>query len=90
MPFICIGGVMVQMLPMSMGYLGFLSPIRVKLKSFNIGICCFSTKHVALMSKRKDWLDLDQDNVSEWSNMSDRRLLFQWTSTIKHQLSLLD
>jgi hypothetical protein len=30
----------------------------------------------------------NQDNVSEWSNMSIRGLLFQWASTIKIQLSV--
>jgi hypothetical protein len=31
----------------------------------------------------------NQNNVSEWSNMSTRGLLFQWTRTIKIQLSVL-
>ena len=39
-------------------------------------ICDFSAKHAALKSKSKDWLTLNQDNVSEWGDMS-RRLLFQ-------------
>jgi hypothetical protein len=30
----------------------------------------------------------NQNNVSEWSDMSTRRLLFQRTSTIKIQLSV--
>jgi hypothetical protein len=30
-----------------------------------------------MRSKSKDWLALNQDNVSEWSDMSIRRLLFQ-------------
>ena len=55
-------------------------------KDFEIDICCFSTKHVTVRSKSKDWLTRHQDNVSEWSNMSNHRLLFQWTSTIKIQL----
>ena len=41
------------------------------------GICCFSTKHAALRRKSKDWLAWNQDNVSEWGNMSTLRLLFQ-------------
>ena len=52
-------------------------------------ICCFSTKYTVLKSKNKDWLARNQDNVSEWSDMSTRGLLFQWASTIKIQLSLL-
>jgi len=43
---------------------------RVKLKDYKIGICCFSVKHTALRSKNKDWLVRNQDNVSEWSDMS--------------------
>jgi hypothetical protein len=34
---------------------GFESPSG-KTKDYEIGICCFSPKHVALMSKCKDWL----------------------------------
>jgi hypothetical protein len=58
-------------------------------KDYKIGICCFSAKHAALRGKSKDWLARNQNNVSEWSNMSTRGLLFQWASTIKIQLSVL-
>ena len=43
---------------------------------YKIGICCFSAKHAAPRRKSKDWLVLNQDNVSEWSDMSIRRLCF--------------
>jgi hypothetical protein len=46
-------------------------------KDYKIGICCFSAKHAALRSKSKDWLALNQNNVSEWSDMSIRGLLLQ-------------
>jgi hypothetical protein len=46
-------------------------------KDFKIGIYCFSAKHAALRSKSKDWLAQNQNNVSEWSDMSTRGLLFQ-------------
>jgi hypothetical protein len=46
-------------------------------KDYNIGICSFSTKHTALRRKNKDWLPRNQDNVSEWSEMSIRGLLLQ-------------
>jgi len=46
-------------------------------KDCKIGICCFSTKNAALRSKSKDWLARNQNNVSEWSDMSIRGLLFQ-------------
>ena len=39
-------------------------------KDYKIGICCFSTKHVALRRKSKDWLARNQDIVSEWGDMS--------------------
>ena len=44
---------------------------------YKIGICCFSTKHAALRRKSKECLIRNQDNVSEWSDMSNRGLLFQ-------------
>ena len=46
-------------------------------KDYEIGICCFSAKHAALRRKSKDWLVRNQNNVSEWSDMSHRGLLFQ-------------
>ena len=58
-------------------------------KDFKIGICCFSAKHVALKRKDKDWSARNQNNVSEWSDMSTRELLFQWANTIKIQLGVL-
>ena len=45
-------------------------------KDYKIGIC-FSAKHAALRSKNNDWLARNQENVSEWSDMSLRGLLFQ-------------
>jgi hypothetical protein len=41
------------------------------------------------MSKSKDWLDRNQDNVSEWNNVSTNRLLFQWSNHLKVQLRAL-
>ena len=52
-------------------------------------IWCFSAKHVVLRRKIKDWLVVNQNNVSEWSDMSIRGLLFQWASTMKSQFSLV-
>jgi hypothetical protein len=42
-----------------------------------IGIYCFSAKHTTLRRKNKDWLDRNQNNVSEWNDMSTGGLLFQ-------------
>jgi hypothetical protein len=43
---------------------------------YEIGICCFSAKHTALRRKTKDWLARNQNNVSEWSEMSTRDCCF--------------
>jgi hypothetical protein len=42
-----------------------------------MGMCCFSAKQAALKSKNKGWLVRNQDNMSEWSDMFTRELLFQ-------------
>ena len=42
-------------------------------KGYKIGNCFFT----ALRRKSKDWLARNQDNVSEWGDMSIRGLLFQ-------------
>ena len=39
-------------------------------KDYKIGICCFSSKHAAFRRKSKDWMARNQNNMSEWSNMS--------------------
>ena len=64
-----IGNVMVRVLASIAVDYGF-EPWLSQTKDYKIGICCFSPKHVALRSKNSDWLDLNQDNVSEWSDMS--------------------
>ena len=79
---------MVSMLASSAVYRGF-EPWSRQTKDYEIGICCFSTKHAASRRKSKDWLVRNQNNVSEWNDMSTSRLLFQWASTIKIQLSVL-
>ena len=48
-------------------------------KDYKIGICCFNTKHAkhtALQRKSKDWLARNQNNVSEWNDVSTRGRLF--------------
>ena len=71
-----IGGVMVRVLASSAVDRGF-EPRSGQTKDYKIGICCFSAKHAALRRKNKDWSARNQNNVSEWSDMSTRRLLFQ-------------
>ena len=51
----------------------------VQIKGYKTGICCLSSKHAALKIKSKDWLAQNQNNVSEWNNMSMHGLLQQWT-----------
>jgi hypothetical protein len=79
---------MVSMLILSGVEHGF-EPRSGQTKDYKMGICCFSAKHAALKRKSKDWLAQNQNNVSEWSIMSTRGLLFQWASTIKIQLNML-
>ena len=83
-----MGGIMVSMLASSAVDRGF-EPRSGQTKDYEIGICCFSAKHTAIRKKSKDWLTRNQNNVSEWSDMSTPGLLYQWASTIKIQLSVL-
>ena len=69
-----IGGIMVGVLASSVADRGF-EPRSGQTKDYEIGICCFSTKHAALRRKSKDWLARNQNNVSEWGNMSTRGLV---------------
>ena len=67
---------MVSVLTSSAVDCGF-EPLLGQTKDYEIGICCFSSKHAALRRKIKDWLARNQNNVSEWGDMSIRGLLFQ-------------
>jgi hypothetical protein len=42
----------------------WFEPQSGQTKDYEIGICCFSAKHAALMRKSKDWLARNRDNVS--------------------------
>ena len=79
---------MVSMLASSAVDRGF-DPWSDKTNDDKISICCFSAKHAALRRNNKDWLARNQNSVSEWNDMSTRRLLLQWASTIQIQLSVL-
>ena len=82
-----IGGIIV-MLASSVVDCEF-EPRSGQTKDYKIGFCCFSAKQVVLRSKSKDWLTRNQNNVSEWSDISTHGLLFQWASTMKIQLNVL-
>jgi hypothetical protein len=71
-----IGGVMVNVRTSSKVD-RWLEPHSGQTKDYIICICCFSAKHAAIRKKSKDWLVRNQDNVSEWGDMSTHRLLFQ-------------
>ena len=71
-----ISGVMVSMLASRSVDRGF-EPSWGQTKDYKIDICYFSAKHATLRRKSKDWLARNQNNVSEWSDMSIRGLLFQ-------------
>ena len=71
-----IGGVMVSVLVSSAIDRGF-EPRSGQTKDYAFGICCSSAKHAALRRKSKDWLARNQNNVSEWNDISTRGLLFQ-------------
>ena len=80
-----IGGVMVSVLASSAIDRRF-EPQSGQTKDHKIGICCFSAKHTTLRRKSKDWSARNRNNVSEWSDMSNRGLLFQRDNTTKIQL----
>lgn len=46
-------------------------------KDCNIGSCLFHAKHAVLRSNSRKSLDRNQDDASEWSDMSIHCLLFQ-------------
>jgi hypothetical protein len=64
-----IGSVMASVLassPIDCGY----EPRSCQTKQYKIGICCFSAKNAALRRESKDWLARNQNDVSEWSDIS--------------------
>ena len=71
-----IGGVMASVVASNAIDRGF-DPRSGQTKDYTIDICCFFAKHATLRRKSKDWLARNQNNVSEWSDISTRGLLFQ-------------
>ena len=59
-------------------------------KDNTVGMCCFSAKHEVLRIKNKHWLALNQDNVSDWSDISIRGLFVQCASTIQITTEIVD
>ena len=80
---------MVNVLASSAVCRGF-EPRSGQTKDNTNGICCKNyDKHAELRSMRKDGFSRNEDNVSEWSDISTRGMLFQRDNTIKIQLSVL-
>ena len=54
-------------------------PLLGQIKDYAIvfGFLHFSAKHTVLISRSKDWLARNQNNASEWSDMSIHGVLFQ-------------
>ena len=67
---------MVSVLASSVVDRGF-EPRSGQTKDYEIGICYFFAKSAVLRKKSKDWLAWNQDNVSEWGDMSISGLFFQ-------------
>jgi hypothetical protein len=51
------------------------------------GVCFLYAKHTALRRKSQDWLAQNQDNVSEWSDMSTCGLLFRIRTMCQREMS---
>ena len=68
-----IGDVMVSVLASSARDRGF-EPRSGQTKDYKISMGCFSGKHAAIRRKSKDWLARNQNNLSEWNDISTRGL----------------
>jgi hypothetical protein len=64
-------------------------PLWGQTKDYKIGSCCFSASLSIFKEKEQNWLARNQDNVSEWSDMSIWWMLFLWASTIKIHFDLV-
>ena len=71
-----IGGVNVSGIASGVVDRGF-EPRSGQTKDYEIGICCFSSKHAALRRKSKYELARNHDNMFGWGEMSIRGILFQ-------------
>ena len=71
-----VGGVLVIMFASSVVEHGFKTRSG-QTKDYNNGSCYFCAQYIAINRKSKDWLSRNQDNVSEWGDVSFRGQLFQ-------------
>jgi hypothetical protein len=77
-----ISGVMVSVLASS-AVARWFEHLSGQTKDYKIGICCFSAKRTALRSKSKDWLTQNQDNVSEWGDITVVSMSWPWKNPTK-------
>ena len=77
-----MGSVIVSVLASSAVDRGFESRSGLT-KDYKRVYVAYNAKHAVLKRKSKDRLAWNQDNVSEWSDMYIRGLLFQLANTIK-------
>ena len=81
-PKTLIGSVIVSVLASSAVYRGFKSRSD-QTKDYQLVFVAYNAKHAELRRKSKDWLPRNQDNVSEWSDMYIRGLLFPLANTMQ-------
>jgi predicted nucleotidyltransferase len=78
---------MVRVLPLCVVDRGFRTPVdrgfRTPVDHLRSGeitiklVFAASPNHAAIMNKSKNWLDQNQDNASDWSDIAITGLLFQ-------------
>jgi hypothetical protein len=61
----------------------YMSKFIFQTKDYQLVFVAYKAKHAELRRKSKDWLLRNQDNVSEWSDMYIRGLLFPLANTMK-------
>ena len=59
---------MVSLMALGMANHGY-EPYSIQTNVYEIGICCFPTKHTALRSKIRDWFIRNQYDVSKQSHL---------------------
>jgi hypothetical protein len=77
-----IGSVIVSVLASSAVARGFESRSG-QTKDYQLLFVAYNAKQAELRRKSKDWLARNPDNVSKWSDMSIRGLLFPLANAIK-------
>jgi hypothetical protein len=60
----------------------YINKFIFQTKDYQLVFVAYNAKHTELRRKSKDWLLRNQDNVSEWSDMYIRGLLFPLANTI--------